>query len=84
MRLVIEGRHAREYAPTLEAVRALAATARGDTETPDDVTARITETCAVMEMFDEFYQQIARLPRPAQLAILRSGAKLASLIPSQS
>lgn len=78
---VIQGRHQREYAPTLEEVRGVLAAAEGDGETLPDVVARIRETKEAMEMFDRFYREIARLPRGTQVALLKAGARLARLLP---
>jgi hypothetical protein len=34
-----------------------------------------------MEMFDQWYREINRLPRSAQLKIMKLGAKIARFIP---
>ena len=51
VRRVVEGRRAREYAPTIEAVRETLAAAEAD-GTPSPVIAHIRETLELMEMFD--------------------------------
>jgi DNA-binding transcriptional regulator GbsR (MarR family) len=84
VRLVVEGRREREYAPTVAAVREVLAAAETDGETPPEVTARLRETLETMEMFDRWYAEMAKLPRGTQMALLRMGARLARLLPKDS
>lgn len=78
--VVVEGRREREFAPTIEALRAVAADAETDA-TPDQVKARMTETLTTMQMFDDWYRDISRLPRGVQMAMLKLGAKVARFLP---
>ncbi|MEL6204587.1 MAG: MarR family transcriptional regulator [Pseudomonadota bacterium] len=78
--VVIAERRAREFAPTLEALQRVAAEAETDA-TPPPVKARIADTLATMEMFDRWYADVSRLPRSVQMAALRLGARIASLLP---
>lgn len=78
--VVVEGRREREFAPTIEALRAVAADAETDA-TPDHVKARMTETLTTMQMFDDWYRDISRLPRGVQMAMLKLGAKVARFLP---
>lgn len=78
--VVVEGRREREFAPTIEALRAVAADAETDA-TPDRVKARMTETLTTMQMFDDWYRDISRLPRGVQMAMLKLGAKVARFLP---
>lgn len=80
VKTVVEGRHSREFAPTIEEVRGAVDAAKTDT-TPKEIAARMTETLETMEMFDRWYRDIAALPRPVQMAMLRLGAGIAKLIP---
>lgn len=82
-RTVVEGRRDREYAPTLLALKDVADEAEGD-GTPSQVRARIDETLVTMQMFDDWYQDVSRLPRPVQLAIIRLGGRIARLLPKGS
>ena len=77
---VIEARREREYAPTLAALQRVAAEAEDD-GTPAEVKERIAGTLSTMEMFDKWYQDVARLPRKVQLAALRLGAGVARFLP---
>ena len=77
---VVEGRREREYAPTLAALRAVAEEAETD-GTPDTVKARFAETLETMQMFDDWYAEMARLPRGTQLTLLKLGAKIARFLP---
>ncbi len=78
--VVIEGRRAREYAPTLAALKAVAEEAEAD-GTPDRIRGRIAETLETMQMFDDWYRDVARLPRAVQLSVLRLGARVARFLP---
>jgi DNA-binding transcriptional regulator GbsR (MarR family) len=78
--VVIEGRREREYAPTLAALKAVATAAQTDA-TPDHVKKRMKETLDTMQMFDDWYRDIARLPRAVQLAAVKLGAKVARFLP---
>lgn len=77
---VVEGRREREYAPTLAALDEVAREAEAD-GTPDAVKARIGETLETMRMFDDWYAEIARLPRGTQMTLLKLGAKIARFLP---
>lgn len=80
VRQVVDGRREREFAPTVEAVRETIAAAEADS-TPDAVLTRMRETLEVMEMFDQWHAEMAKLPRTTQLALLRMGARLARFLP---
>lgn len=79
--VVIEGRREREFAPTIAALRLVSEQAATDA-TPADIRARMTETLTTMQMFDDWYRDISRLPRGVQLAAMRLGAKIARFLPS--
>lgn len=77
---VVSARREREYAPTLAALQKVSHEANSD-GTPRDVRERISGTLRTMEMFDKWYQDIARLPRAVQIAALKLGAGIARFIP---
>jgi len=77
---VVEVRREREYAPTLAALKEVQKAARSDA-TPDDVQKRIDDTMETMQMFDDWYGQVARLPRTVQLSLLKMGARIARFLP---
>ena len=81
VRVVVEGRRNREFVPTIAAVDAARSLAESDGKTPPDVIQRLRETQEVMQMFDTWYQQMARLPRGTQLTLLRLGARIARFLP---
>ncbi|MEM0988414.1 MAG: MarR family transcriptional regulator [Pseudomonadota bacterium] len=81
VRLVVEGRRNREFLPTLRAVEGARELAEGDGKTPTEVVQRMRETHEMMEMFDSWYAQVARLPRSSQLKMLKLGAQLARFLP---
>lgn len=78
--VVVEGRREREFAPTIAALRGVAEAAETDA-TPATVKARMKETLEVMQMFDDWYRDMSRLPRGVQLIMLKLGAKIARFIP---
>ncbi len=79
-RAVVEGRREREFAPTLAALREVAR--ESDTDgTPKKVRKRIAETLDTMQMFDDWYLDIDRLPRAVQLTLVKLGGKIARLLP---
>lgn len=78
--VVIEGRREREFAPTIAALRAVEAESQTDA-TPAHVQARISETLTTMQMFDDWYRDISRLPRGVQLAAMKLGGRIARFLP---
>ncbi|MEL7099064.1 MAG: MarR family transcriptional regulator [Pseudomonadota bacterium] len=79
---VVAERRAREYAPTLEKLRIVQQEAEADA-TPAPVRARIAETLETMQMFDDWYAQVSKLPRGVQLSLVKMGARIARLIPGK-
>ncbi|KIC47938.1 MarR family transcriptional regulator [Tateyamaria sp. ANG-S1] len=77
---VVESRRAREYAPTLKALQKVQEEAEHDA-TPQDVKARFAETLETMQMFDDWYAEVNRLPRSVQLALVKMGARIARFLP---
>jgi DNA-binding transcriptional regulator GbsR (MarR family) len=78
--VVVEGRREREFAPTIAALRAVAEEAEADA-TPAQVKSRMKETLETMQMFDDWYRDISRLPRSVQLAVMKLGGKIARFLP---
>lgn len=78
--VVIEGRREREYAPTLAALKEVAEEAETD-GTPKKVRGRIRETLETMQLFDDWYRDVARLPRAVQLSAVKLGARVAKFLP---
>ncbi|KRS13105.1 ArsR family transcriptional regulator [Roseovarius atlanticus] len=78
--VVIEGRREREYAPTLAALKAVAEEAETD-GTPKKVRGRIRETLETMQLFDDWYRDVSRLPRAVQLSAVKLGARVAKFLP---
>jgi DNA-binding transcriptional regulator GbsR (MarR family) len=79
-KVVIEGRREREFVPTIEALRGVAAAAETD-ETPAHVKARMRETLETMQMFDDWYRDVAGLPRSIQMMAMKLGARVARFLP---
>lgn len=81
VRLVVEGRRNREFLPTIAAVQGAHGLAETDGKTPAEVAARMKDTLEVMQTFDNWYAQVARLPRGTQLKLLKLGARIARFLP---
>lgn len=77
---VIETRREREYAPTLAALRDVQKQAEDDA-TPAAVKQRFKETLDTMQMFDDWYTEVSRLPRAVQLTVIKLGASVARFLP---
>ncbi|MEP1964844.1 GbsR/MarR family transcriptional regulator [Tateyamaria sp.] len=77
---VIESRRAREYAPTLKALQQVQQEAEGDA-TPPAIKKRIAETLETMQMFDDWYTDINRMPRSVQMGLIKMGARIARFLP---
>ena len=78
--IVVEGRREREFIPTLNALRDVQVDAKED-GTPDAIRARIDETLDTMQMFDDWYGEVARMPRGVQLSLLKLGSRIARFLP---
>ncbi|MDC0135100.1 MarR family transcriptional regulator [Sulfitobacter sp.] len=77
---VIESRRQREYLPTLQALEAVQREAEEDA-TLAAVKLRIKETLETMQMFDSWYQNVSRLPRTVQMAVIKLGGRVARFLP---
>lgn len=77
---VVETRREREYVPTLAALKEVQQEAQSDA-TPQAVQDRISETLKTMQMFDDWYADVSRLPRSVQLAAVKLGGKVARFLP---
>ncbi len=78
--IVIESRREREYTPTLAALHEVRKEAQNDA-TPPAVQARINDTLNTMQMFDDWYADVSRLPRSVQLAVIKLGGRIARFLP---
>ncbi len=77
---VVETRREQEFAPTLAALKDVRKAASDDA-TPESVRQRIDETLETMQMFDDWYRDVSRLPRGVQLGLVKMGARIARFIP---
>ena len=78
--VVVEGRREREFVPTIAALRQVAVASQTDA-TPEHVRERIAETLEMMQNFDQWYRDVAALPRGVQLLAMKLGAKVARFLP---
>jgi DNA-binding transcriptional regulator GbsR (MarR family) len=78
--VLIEGRREREFVPTIAALREVAAATETD-ETPEPVRERMKATLETMQMLDDWYRDVSRLPRIVQPAAIKLGASVARFLP---
>ena len=76
-------RKEREIDPAIAALRACVDDADGDRTVHAVAAARLSEMLAFVEMLDRFYTQMLTVPRPKIAALVRLGAKIASLLPGK-
>ncbi|WP_407495152.1 GbsR/MarR family transcriptional regulator [Pseudooceanicola sp. MF1-13] len=76
---LIEARREREFAPTLDALHQIQGTAEAD-DTPPEIRARMAETYETMKTLDDWYADVASLPRASKLGLLKIGGKIGSLL----
>lgn len=81
VRLIVEGRRQREILPTIDMLETLTAEAEADAQTPEHMADRIRETRELMRLLDQWYRDMAALPRGTQIALLKMGARIARFLP---
>ncbi len=79
---VVEGRRQREFLPTITAVEEALDGARSDGTSPE-IQERMKATLDMVQSFDKWYVEVRRLPRTAQLSLLKLGAQIAKLLPKR-
>lgn len=77
---IIDGRKRREIDPTLEMLKACAAEAALDRETPDSVKAKLVGMQSFLEQMNGWYEQMRALPRPVLEKLLGLGARISAFI----
>jgi len=77
---IVEGRNRREIDPALEGIRACAAEAEADWETPADVRAKLQAMRAFMEQMTGWYEQMRHVPRPVLIKLMNLGARITRVI----
>ena len=77
---IVEGRKRREIDPALEGIRACAAEAEADWETPADVRAKLQAMRAFMEQMTGWYEQMRHVPRPVLIKLMNLGARVTRVI----
>ena len=77
---IVEQRKRREIDPTLTVLRQCVIDAAADTETPDDVKQRITNTLEFLESLSDWYDRIKTLPPSTLTTLMKLGDKVARLL----
>ena len=80
LRIIVEQRKRREIDPTLTMLRQCMLEADEDKETPEAVKARVAEMLGFLETLSGWYDQVAALPKPTLLALMKMGSKVAKVV----
>ena len=78
--IILEERKRREIDPTVAMLQNCFEEARADGKTPAYTRQRIGEMLSFMETIDAWYSQVRRLPREAQVRLLKLGRKLPKIL----
>lgn len=81
VKAVVEGRREREFLPTMQALEDVLDEAAVDGSTPEDVRERVADMLQTMHLFDAWYREVSRLPRGAQVALLKAGGAVSRFLP---
>jgi DNA-binding transcriptional regulator GbsR (MarR family) len=80
IRVIVEGRKRRELDPTLVFLKDCVTALQTDTQTPPEVTERITAQLEFMQTLTSWYESINGLPRKTLLKMMRLGQRIAKVI----
>ncbi len=78
---IVAGRKERELDPALAALDACVASAEGDAGLHPVARARLVEMREFTRTVNGWYEQMANVPRPKLLALIRLGAKIINFLP---
>jgi DNA-binding transcriptional regulator GbsR (MarR family) len=79
---IAAGRKEREIDPAIAALRSCVADAESDGTVDPVARARLKTMLEFTEIVDRWYAQMAKVPRPRLLALLRLGSRIVNLLPS--
>lgn len=77
---IIEERKRREIDPTLTVLRKCMLEAEQDTETPEEIKARIGNTLDFIDNLASWYDQVKRIPKPTLIALMKLGGRIAGFV----
>lgn len=77
---IVEGRKQREIDPTLTMLRTCVDEAEDDSETPEEIKARVADMLSFVETLAGWYDQVKRLPKPTLIKLMQMGAKVAGFV----
>ena len=80
LRIIVEQRKRREIDPTLTMLRQCVLDADQDKETPEEVKQRVVEMMSFLETLSGWYDQVALLPKPTLIALMKMGSKVARVV----
>jgi DNA-binding transcriptional regulator GbsR (MarR family) len=79
---IAAGRKEREIDPAIVALRSCVADAEADRAVHPVARARLKTMLEFTETVERWYAQMAKVPRPKLLALLRLGSRIVNLLPS--
>ncbi len=80
LRIIVEQRKRREIDPTLTMLRQCVLDADDDRDTPDEVKQRVAEMLSFLETLSAWYDQVAALPKPTLITLMKMGSKVAKVV----
>jgi DNA-binding transcriptional regulator GbsR (MarR family) len=80
---IVAGRKEREIDPALSALASCLADAEGDPKIHPEAVKRLKEMLALTETVSRWYEQMAKVPKPALMGLIRLGSKIVTLIPGK-
>jgi len=81
---IVEERKRREIDPTLSMLRACVLEMDEDKETPESVKGKIQSMLTFVSTLDNWYVQVAELPKSSLLSLMKMGSKVAKFLPSRT
>jgi DNA-binding transcriptional regulator GbsR (MarR family) len=78
---IAAGRKEREIDPAIAALRSCVADAEADGKVHPVARQRLKTMLEFTETVDRWYAQMAKVPRPKLLALLRLGSRIVNLLP---
>ena len=77
---VVEERKKRELDPTLTLLRQCELEAAQESETPEEIKARIRNITEFLETLTGWYEQMSRVPKPTLMKLMKLGSKVTKIL----
>ena len=80
---IVAGRKEREIDPAVKALETCVADADDDTSVHPDAAKRLKEMLVFTQTMAAWYEQMAKVPRPALMGLIKLGSRIIRLIPAK-